>query len=155
MVFSIAFATGALVFGFLSDRFNVFWLYPVALGGWSLAGIATGLADNYDELLLCRTMLGLFEAGNWPCALKTTQLLLNRADRTMGNSVLQSGASVGAVATPLLMVAMLKTNSRVPYCWFDSPNSHWMRTATLASVCRSMYMIMVASSSKPQTHQRQ
>ncbi|MSU42297.1 MAG: MFS transporter [Pedosphaera sp.] len=131
LVFSIAFATGALVFGFLSDRFNVFWLYPVALGGWSLAGIATGLADNYDELLLCRTMLGLFEAGNWPCALKTTQLLLNRADRTMGNSVLQSGASVGAVATPLLMVAMLSTYSTGVWQRIDTGYQNGHSTAAI------------------------
>jgi ACS family hexuronate transporter-like MFS transporter len=53
--------------------------------------------------MVCRTLLGFFEAGHWPCAIKTTQRLLNPKDRAMGNGVLQSGASIGAVITPLLM----------------------------------------------------
>ena len=43
--FSLAFAYGGLVAGFLVDRFNVRWLYPLFLLGWSLAGVATGYAD--------------------------------------------------------------------------------------------------------------
>ena len=93
LAFGWAFAAGALLFGWLADKVNIRWLYPAALIGWSSAGILTGLSRSYEELLACRTMLGLFEAGNWPCALVITQRLLDRADRGMGNSVLQSGAS--------------------------------------------------------------
>src|SRR5438105_3997319 len=39
--FGFAFAAGALLFGFLADRFGPRRLYPVVLVGWSLAGIAT------------------------------------------------------------------------------------------------------------------
>jgi len=52
-------------------------------------------------------LLGLFEGGHWPCAIKTTQRLLESRDRAMGNSVLQSGTSIGAILAPLLMRAML------------------------------------------------
>ncbi len=131
--FSIAFATGALCFGFLADRVSIFWLYPIALSGWSLAGVATGLTDSYEGLLACRTLLGLFEAGNWPCALKTTQLLLSRADRTMGNSVLQSGASIGAVATPLLMVALLSSYSSGVWQRIDTGHRQGDSTALITS----------------------
>lgn len=107
LVFGWAFAAGALIFGSLADKVNVRWLYPAALVGWSVAGILTGFSRNYEELLACRTMLGIFEAGNWPCALVITQRLLARADRGMGNSVLQSGASVGAIITPVFVLAIL------------------------------------------------
>ncbi len=106
--FGWAFALGSLGFGFLVDRFSIRWLYPLALFGWSVAGLLTGLATTYDELLACRTALGLFEAGHWPCALATTQRLLTRSDRTMGNSILQSGASLGAIVTPLIVLGLFR-----------------------------------------------
>src|SRR4029450_3785199 len=61
-----------------------------------------------------------FEAGHWPCALKTTFALLDEKDRTMGNSVLQSGASIGAVITPQILKLLMT----------DEPGS-W-RTAFIA-----------------------
>lgn len=113
--FGWAFAVGALVFGFTADRVRVRWLYPTVLLLWSLMGFATGLAESYSMLLLCRTGLGFFEAGHWPCALKTTQRLLSRDERTLGNSVLQSGTSIGAIVTPqVLKWALL---SEAPGAW--------------------------------------
>ncbi len=105
--FGWAFAVGSLVFGVLVDRFPVRWVYPTALLLWSMMGFATGLVESYHGLLICRTLLGFFEAGHWPCAIKTTQHLLTPADRSMGNSLLQSGTSIGAIITPLIMRALL------------------------------------------------
>ena len=49
-------------------------------------------------------MLGLFEAGHWPCALITARQILTAKDRPFGNGMLQSGASAGAVLTPLYVL---------------------------------------------------
>lgn len=103
LVFGWAFAAGSLVFGFLADRMRVYFLYPMILAAWSLMGMATGWSHGYGALLVCRMLLGFFEAGHWPCALKTTFALLDEKDRTMGNSILQSGASIGAIVTPQIM----------------------------------------------------
>ena len=105
--FGWAFAVGSLLFGIAVDRFSVRWLYPLAVLLWSLMGFCTGLVESYGGLLFCRTLLGLFEGGHWPCAIKTTQWLLEAKDRPMGNSVLQSGTSIGAIITPLAMRWML------------------------------------------------
>ncbi len=120
--FSRAFAVGSLLFGWLADRFGPRRLYPIVLVGWSLAGIATTFAASpaatrlfegpddapgtgiYLWLLMCRTVLGLFEAGHWPCALITARQILTAAERPFGNSLLQSGASAGAVITPLYVL---------------------------------------------------
>lgn len=107
LAFGWAFAAGSLVFGFLADRLRVYWLYPVVLAGWSVMGMVSGWTHGYTELLVCRTLLGFFEAGHWPCALKTTFAVLNEKDRTMGNSILQSGASIGAVITPQVMKLLM------------------------------------------------
>jgi ACS family hexuronate transporter-like MFS transporter len=53
--------------------------------------------------MACRITLGLFEAGQWPCALVTSQRLLSAEDRPLGNSLLQSGAALGAIITPLIV----------------------------------------------------
>src|SRR5437667_532412 len=44
--FSLAFASGALFFGFVVDRVGPRWLYPVVLIGWSSAGLATAYAET-------------------------------------------------------------------------------------------------------------
>ena len=105
--FGLAFATGAMVFGVIADRTNIRWLYPIVLLLWSLMGFLTGYVETYLGLMVCRLFLGLFEAGHWPCALKTTYRLLPPEKRTLGNSVLQSGTAIGAIVTPLIMLTML------------------------------------------------
>lgn len=128
LAFGLAFALGMIVFGVVADLINVRWLYPLVLLGWSLAGVATGYAPEIGDYVapgmkalfpfldksptylgfaICRFMLGLFEAGQWPCALITTQRLLSERDRPFGNSILQSGASLGAILTPLVVKFML------------------------------------------------
>lgn len=106
--FGLAFAAGAIVFGVLADHVNVRWLYPLMIMLWSTAGAVTAYSQTYEQLLLCRIFLGFFEAAHWPCALRTTQRLLGPSDRTAGNSILQSGTSIGAIITPLIIFAMLK-----------------------------------------------
>ncbi len=134
-VFGLAFAVGSLAWGAAADRYSVRWLYPAALAGWSLAGIATAHSASlgralhpllvdlfgpdlwwlgqdaksdpaYLGLLSCRTMLGIFESGQWPCALVASQRILSAGERTLGNSILQSGASLGAIMTPLVVQAI-------------------------------------------------
>ncbi len=129
-VFSIAFACGALLVGWMADKWSVWWIYPGAVAGWSIAGALTGLvpAQAFGALLLCRFLLGFMEAGHWSCALKTTQRILPPAQRTMGNSLLQSGAALGSVLTPLVILAVMTyTHSwRVPFVIIGSLGLGWV-----------------------------
>ena len=112
--FGLAFAAGGITLGFVADRVSLRWLYPAVLLAWSAAGFATGWAEGFEGLMICRVLLGFFEAGQWPCALAASQRLLTRSDRALGNSLIQSGASIGAVITPLVVQAMV---SDVPGSW--------------------------------------
>jgi MFS transporter, ACS family, hexuronate transporter len=112
--FGLAFAVGSLVTGTIADRVSLRWLYPAILLGWSAVGFMTGWVNNYTELFLCRVMLGFFEAGQWPCALAAAQRLLPRDQRPLGNSILQSGASLGAIVTPPIILLL---NSGEPGGW--------------------------------------
>jgi MFS transporter, ACS family, hexuronate transporter len=114
--FGMAFAVGSILFGWLVDRIGVYWLYPVVLVGWSAMGFLTGLSHSYNELLLLRIMLGFFEAGHFPCGLKTVQLLLAPRDRALGNSLLQSGTALGAIIAPQVIKFLL-----------NEPGATWRR----------------------------
>jgi predicted MFS family arabinose efflux permease len=105
--FSWAFAVGSLVFGILADRMSLRILYPFILLCWSISGFMTGFTSTYSQLIVCRVLLGFYEAGHWPCALKTVQRLVEPNDRPMANGMLQSGASVGAILTPFIVQPFL------------------------------------------------
>jgi ACS family hexuronate transporter-like MFS transporter len=112
--FGLAFAVGGIVTGFIADRLPLRWLYPAILLGWSAVGFVTGWVQDYAELFACRVMLGFFEAGQWPCALAASQRLLSSKNRPLGNSILQSGASLGAIATPIVVLML---SSSEPGSW--------------------------------------
>lgn len=93
--------------GYLADRLNLRWLYVFALLLWSAAGFCTGLADTVVTLALCRIVLGVGEAFNWPCALGIVRRLIPLQSRSFANGIFHSGASAGAVLTPLLALAIV------------------------------------------------
>ena len=128
-VFGYAFAAGSLVFGWLADRIALRGLYAWVLALWSVSGVVTGFVSNYEQLLWCRTLLGFFEAGHWPCAIRTTRLLLDERQRAMGNGLLQSGASLGAIVTPLIMRALMTTELgswRTPFIVVGAAGMLWI-----------------------------
>jgi MFS transporter, ACS family, hexuronate transporter len=111
-VFSIAFAIGTLATGWLVDRKGVRWIYPIAVAGWSLSGFATGFVDSFGLMLVCRFSLGFFEAGNWPCGIRTIRQVMPPEQRSFGNSLFQSGTAIGAIVTPFVILLCLR--------WFDA-----------------------------------
>jgi len=94
-------------------------------------GMATGWSRGFSDLLVCRFLLGFFEAAHWPCALKTTFILLDEKERTMGNSILQSGASIGAVITPQVMKILLT----------EEPGS-WRSTFVVVGAVGLLWVVM-------------
>jgi MFS family permease len=65
-VFGYSYAAFVIVAGFMADRWNLRWLYAIALLVWSVAGFATGFAQTLLQLQICRAILGAGEAFNWP-----------------------------------------------------------------------------------------
>ena len=128
-VFGYAFALGSVVFGWMADRRSLRGLYAAVLASWSVAGMATGFVGDGTQLFWCRAALGFFEAGHWPCAIRTTRLLLEAKDRPLGNGLLQGGASVGAIVTPLVMLALMGTGAgewRRPFVVVGAAGLAWL-----------------------------
>jgi MFS transporter, ACS family, aldohexuronate transporter len=141
--FGIAFAIGGVLTGLAADRISPRWLYPGVLLCWSLVGCATGWVTSYRELLVCRILLGFFEAGQWPCALVTAQRLLSRRDRPLGNSIIQSGASLGAIATPVAVLYLATTSAggwRLPFRVIGASGVAWVAAWVLTVRSRDLQL---------------
>ena len=70
----------------------------VEAGSQAALGIATTAVYLF---LLCRGILALGEAGNFPAAIKVTAEYFPKKDRAFATSIFNAGASVGALAAPL------------------------------------------------------
>jgi ACS family hexuronate transporter-like MFS transporter len=105
--FGYAYAAFLLISGYLSDRWDLRWLYAGALLVWSGAGFATGFVTSLLGLQVCRAVLGAAEAFNWPVAVGVVRRLFPRESQPFANSVFNTGVTFGAVFTPLLVLAMV------------------------------------------------
>ncbi len=100
--FSITYAASAPFAGVFIDRIGLNRAISLAVGLWSLAGIATGFTRGLAGLVSCRSVLGIGEAGGIPAAGKAIHQYLRPAERALGNAVNQVGVSLGLIAAPPL-----------------------------------------------------
>src|SRR4051812_4739594 len=114
-VFYMTYAICQVPAGYVVDRSNVRWTYAGAVAWWSAAGMAAAFSPSLAILMVLRSLLGVGESFNWPCALRVTRTILPPADRSLGNGIFNSGAAVGAVLTPLVVTLLT-----VRYGWRTS-----------------------------------
>ena len=124
-LFSIFYAIACLFAGKFVDWMGTKKGYLIAIGVWSAGAVmhagcgwATARIVSMWALavptvsvylfLLCRGILALGEAGNFPAAIKTTAEYFPKKDRAFATSIFNAGASVGALAAPLLIPPLAK-----------------------------------------------
>jgi MFS transporter, ACS family, hexuronate transporter len=98
--FYLVYTLAAPFAGMLVDRIGLHRAAPLAVGLWSLAGIATGFSTGIASLAACRALLGLAEAGGIPAAGKAIHRYVTTAERGLGNAFNQSAVSLGMVLAP-------------------------------------------------------
>ena len=103
MSFQIAYAVGMLLTGRLIDWFGTKKGYAFSLLGWSIAAIGHALAYNPFTFGIWRAALGFTESGNFPAANKTMAEWFPKKERAFATGFYNSGANVGAIATPLFV----------------------------------------------------
>ncbi len=106
-VFSIVYAVTSPAAGLLVDRIGLNLGACLAVGLWSLAGMATGLASTFRGLLGCRVVLGAAEAGGMPCIVKANALYLPPSELALGLSMNQVGISLGSASAPLVVSLLM------------------------------------------------
>jgi MFS transporter, ACS family, hexuronate transporter len=101
--FQAAYGVGLLACGPLIDRIGSRLGYAAAIGIWSLAALAHALARTPSGFALARAALGLGEAANFPAAIKSVAEWFPPKDRALAAGILNAGANVGAIATPIIV----------------------------------------------------
>ncbi len=101
--FQVAYAIGLLCFGRVIDAAGTRIGYSLAIGLWSLAATAHGFVRSVFGFGVARFFLGLGEAGNFPAAVKAAGEWFPPNERALAIGVFNSGSTVGAIATPLLV----------------------------------------------------
>jgi len=84
---------------------NMDAMKAVSVGSDAALAIAT---TGVYLFLLCRGILALGEAGNFPAAIKVTAEYFPKKDRAFATSLFNAGASVGALAAPLCIPPLAK-----------------------------------------------
>src|SRR5262245_9592328 len=99
--FSAAYALGLILAGRLMDRFGTRIGYAISLTIWSIAGMVTALARVPLHFAICRALLGLGEAGNFPAAIKSVAEWFPKKERALATGIFNAGTNVGAIVAPL------------------------------------------------------
>lgn len=101
--FQLAYATGLLVFGRIIDWVGTRIGYAFAIFLWSLSAAAHGLMSSVAGFGIVRVFLGFGEAGNFPAAVKAISEWFPQRERALAVGLFNSGSSVGAIVTPLVV----------------------------------------------------
>ncbi|NWC84104.1 MFS transporter [Pseudomonas putida] len=105
--FQVGYAIGFLLQGRLIDKIGVKRAFFMAVLLWSLATGAHGLATSAAGFMVCRFILGLTEAANYPACVKTTRLWFPAGERAIATGLFNAGTNVGAMITPALLPVIL------------------------------------------------
>lgn len=105
--FQLGYAIGFAAQGRFIDRVGVRHALALAVLLWSLAAAAHGLAASAAGFMICRFLLGLAEAANYPACVKTSRLWFPAGERAMATGLFNAGTNVGALLTPVLLPLIL------------------------------------------------
>src|SRR3954469_16592663 len=108
--FLVAYTISQGLSGKLYDRIGTRLGFSASITVWSLAAMAHWFAQGLFGLSVFRFILGLGEAGNWPGAAKTVAEWFPVRQRALGMAIFNSGAAIGSVAAPPLIVWLAATH---------------------------------------------
>ena len=103
-MFLLGYTISQAVSGRILDRIGTRRGFMLFVGIWTIASMLHATARSVIQLGLFRFILGLGEAGNWPGAAKAVAEWFPVRERAFGMAIFNSGASIGAVVAPPMIV---------------------------------------------------
>jgi len=107
--FFVAYMLSNAFSGVIIDRLGTRVGYSLCMAFWTTAGLFHAFAVTPLQFGICRFLLGIGEAGNWPAALKLTGEWFPPHERSTASGIFNSGSALGAIIVPPL-VAVIATN---------------------------------------------
>ena len=104
--FQASYGVGLLVVGRWLDRVGTRKGMAVAIALWSLAAAFHAGARTVLAFVLARVALGVAESAAYPGAVKSVAEWFPRRERALGVGILNAGANVGVVMTPIVGIAV-------------------------------------------------
>lgn len=108
MAFTAAYMIGSFFGGPIMDWLGVKRGLPGAVFGWSLSEMGIGLARTVFGFGVGRFSLGLFEAVNFPAAIKIVAEWFPARERALATGIFNCGTNIGAVISPFLVVVLVR-----------------------------------------------
>jgi ACS family hexuronate transporter-like MFS transporter len=102
-VFQLSAAIALPFVGWFVDRIGVRWGYLIAVGVWSVAGMAHAFATSMQQFVAARAVLAVAESVHTPAAVKSMATYLPLRERSLGIGLMNTAPNVGAILTPLLI----------------------------------------------------
>lgn len=93
--------------GALIDRFGPRRLLGAAMGLWSAAQTATGLATGLPALILARLALGVGESPQWPVGARVVRTWFRHEHRGAATGVFNSASTLGPALAPPIVTALM------------------------------------------------
>jgi len=140
--FQITYMVGFLFAGRWIDRVGTRIGYAVAVFLWTIAAALHGLARSALSLGFWRGMLGLFESGNFPAAIKSVAEWFPAKDRAFATGIFNAGANVAAMIGPPVLAVL-----HAAYGW----RACFLITASLGLVWLVLWLL---SYQPPEKHRR-
>lgn len=104
--FQVSYGLGLLVVGRWLDRVGTRKGMAIAIGLWSLAAAFHAGARTVLAFIVARAALGVAESAAYPGAVKSVAEWFPRRERALGVGILNAGANVGVVMTPVVGIAV-------------------------------------------------
>jgi len=104
--FFVAYMLSNAFSGLLIDRLGTKLGYSLCMVFWTTAGLLHAFVATPFQFGVCRFLLGMGEAGNWPAALKLTSEWFPPRERSTASGIFNSGSALGAIIVPPLIAVM-------------------------------------------------
>ena len=127
--FFVAYMISNAFSGFLIDRLGTRIGYSLCMAFWTTAGLIHAFAVTPLQFGICRFMLGIGEAGNWPAAIKLTREWFPAHERSTASGIFNSGSALGAVIVPPLVAYL-----GVSY--------GWQSTFIILALCGYLWLVV-------------
>ncbi|MBU0791654.1 MULTISPECIES: MFS transporter [Pseudomonas] len=100
-------ALGGWIAGILSDRFGRVRILIFTVCWFTFFGVVAGFAQNFEQLLVARTLQGLGFGGEWAVGVALMAEVINPKNRGRALGFVQSGFALGWAGAVLIVTGIL------------------------------------------------